>query len=299
MKTKLTQNIEKALCSYRPAKLGELHLNYMRKQYMEFEVPVTHATIQDGLVDAVWVAEGFIDRHEDRCCRYPHHLHTNYMPSVTRLCDDDFTAVKKNAHIPCDKKDCWYNSPIICQKEVTPVICFEIKVTKSDFHSKHGHNFVGNLNYYVMPYQLYKEVKDEIPEGIGCVTYHYNNEEDVGKLRHQKASNYNNEIDTNLYPKVLHTVLNKKDKQLQKLRYKSCNLLDKQNSVAGNIISELCSTIKFMLPKPECFEEYWNTCKNQDSTTDKCNACYYGNLIYYKYLSKLDRESPKGYEVLE
>jgi len=46
---------------------------------------------------------------------------------------------------------------------------FEIKVTKSDFHSKHGHNFVGNLNYYVMPLKLYKEVKDEIPDDIGVI----------------------------------------------------------------------------------------------------------------------------------
>ena len=46
---------------------------------------------------------------------------------------------------------------------------FEIKVTKSDFHSKHGHNFVGNLNYYVMPHKLYKEVKDEISDDIGVM----------------------------------------------------------------------------------------------------------------------------------
>lgn len=46
---------------------------------------------------------------------------------------------------------------------------FEIKVTKSDFHSKHGHNFVGNLNYYVMPLKLYKEVKNEIPDDIGVM----------------------------------------------------------------------------------------------------------------------------------
>lgn len=45
--------------------------------------------------------------------------------------------------------------------------CFEIKVTKSDFHSKHGHNFVGNFNYYVMPQELYEEVKDEIEDYIG------------------------------------------------------------------------------------------------------------------------------------
>lgn len=46
---------------------------------------------------------------------------------------------------------------------------FEIKVTKSDFHSKHGHNFVGNLNYYVMTPQLYQEVKKEIPKDIGVM----------------------------------------------------------------------------------------------------------------------------------
>ena len=46
---------------------------------------------------------------------------------------------------------------------------YEIKVTKSDFHSKHGHNFVGNLNYYVMPLKLYKEVQKEIPNDIGVM----------------------------------------------------------------------------------------------------------------------------------
>ena len=48
--------------------------------------------------------------------------------------------------------------------------CYEIKVTKSDFHSKHGHNFVGNYNYYVMPKSLYEQVKDEIPDDIGVYT---------------------------------------------------------------------------------------------------------------------------------
>ena len=46
---------------------------------------------------------------------------------------------------------------------------YEIKVTKSDFHSKYGHNFVGNLNYYVMPQKLYEEVKKEIPKEIGVM----------------------------------------------------------------------------------------------------------------------------------
>ena len=49
------------------------------------------------------------------------------------------------------------------------ITCFEIKVTKSDFHSSNGHNFVGNANYYVMPYSLYKEIKAEIPSHIGVI----------------------------------------------------------------------------------------------------------------------------------
>jgi len=45
--------------------------------------------------------------------------------------------------------------------------CFEIKVSKSDFHSKAKNTFIGHFNYYVMPQELYEQVKDEIPSHIG------------------------------------------------------------------------------------------------------------------------------------
>lgn len=45
--------------------------------------------------------------------------------------------------------------------------CFEIKVSKSDFHSKAKKTFIGHFNYYVMPKELYEEVKTEIPNHIG------------------------------------------------------------------------------------------------------------------------------------
>lgn len=51
--------------------------------------------------------------------------------------------------------------------------CYEIKVSVSDFHSKHGHNFCGHYNYYVMTPELYEEVKDEIPEGVGVLVGKY------------------------------------------------------------------------------------------------------------------------------
>ena len=61
----------------------------------------------------------------------------------------------------------------------TVVTCVEIKVSVSDFHSDHGHNFVGHCNYYAMPLALYKKVKDEIPDGIGVLLY-YNGENTCG-----------------------------------------------------------------------------------------------------------------------
>lgn len=45
--------------------------------------------------------------------------------------------------------------------------CFEIKVSKADFHSKAKKTFIGHYNYFVMTSKLYEEVKDEIPNHIG------------------------------------------------------------------------------------------------------------------------------------
>lgn len=45
--------------------------------------------------------------------------------------------------------------------------CYEIKVSKSDFHSKAKKTFVGHYNYFVLTSELYEEVKSEIPNHIG------------------------------------------------------------------------------------------------------------------------------------
>ena len=77
------------------------------------------------------------------------------------------------------------------------VRCYEIKVTKSDFHSKHGHNFVGAFNYYVMPQALYEEVKDEIPANIGVYTDKFKN--DIYCVKKSKRRDCNNVEDLKLY----------------------------------------------------------------------------------------------------
>lgn len=48
--------------------------------------------------------------------------------------------------------------------------CFEIKVSKQDFNSNAKKSFVGNFNYYVMPHELYEELKEQIPSEIGVYT---------------------------------------------------------------------------------------------------------------------------------
>ena len=57
--------------------------------------------------------------------------------------------------------------------------CYEIKSSVADFHSKNGHNFIGDYNYYVMPEEVYAKVSMEIPYGVGVYipdNMHYSGE---------------------------------------------------------------------------------------------------------------------------
>lgn len=48
--------------------------------------------------------------------------------------------------------------------------CYEVKSSVEDFHSKNGHNFIGDYNYYVMPHDVYEKIKNEIPWSVGVFT---------------------------------------------------------------------------------------------------------------------------------
>lgn len=47
--------------------------------------------------------------------------------------------------------------------------CYEVKSSVADFHSKNGHNFIGDFNYYIMPEDIYEAVKNEIPWRVGVL----------------------------------------------------------------------------------------------------------------------------------
>lgn len=45
--------------------------------------------------------------------------------------------------------------------------CYEVKSSIDDFHSKNGHNFLGDYNYYVMPENVFEIVRSQIPRDVG------------------------------------------------------------------------------------------------------------------------------------
>lgn len=74
----------------------------------------------------------------------------------------------------------------ICINTNNIVYCYELKVSKSDFHSKNGHNFYGNFNYYVIPVELFEKIKDEIPKDIGVLIPYKNSLKSVKKAKKKK-----------------------------------------------------------------------------------------------------------------
>ncbi|MFD0897633.1 hypothetical protein [Loigolactobacillus binensis] len=50
--------------------------------------------------------------------------------------------------------------------------CYELKISKADFHSNARLSFVGHYNYFVLTAALYAQVAREIPAHIGVLVYH-------------------------------------------------------------------------------------------------------------------------------
>ena len=148
--TELTKAIKRALRGYRPFMNSKMR------------------TIR--WAEEVDIGTGFVDfiRFEDYIVSENKFYKCNKYEEVKKI--EDF-----NNPI-CKEKDtckaCIYKSSE-CTDRVLGIAttCFEIKISKSDFKSKHGHNFVGNYNYYVIPKELFEKVKDLVPDEIGVILY--------------------------------------------------------------------------------------------------------------------------------
>ena len=303
-KTDLTKRIENRLSTYRPKELGDYKLNYMRDQYDMYEVPVTHGAVQDGLIDYVWLAEGFRNvRHVD-ICRAPYYAKNGWF-SENNNCAYDIDAFRHmlDDEPPIDDNlciGCRYKSYKVLQDDTPAIICFEIKISKADFHSSHGHNFVGNLNYYVMPLDLYKEVSSEIPPEIGCIVFSASDKQDT--LRKRKDAVWQ-DTEPNLYSSMLLTCMNKYRKRwsqdLYKIRQQNSNYYDdimrliKENTILKRDATDslpACFLIKtpedYMLKSPDYYKFELTNCRNDYKEQPECETCIFHPMHVYKVLDK-------------
>ena len=56
--------------------------------------------------------------------------------------------------------------------------CYEIKVSKADFKSKAKVSFLGDFNYYVMPVELYQELRKDARKEVADNDYYTEKEKD-------------------------------------------------------------------------------------------------------------------------
>lgn len=194
-KSSLTKKIEKALFAWYPANFAGLRVDKFRPGFGATEVPVENGTTQSGIIDYArmqecFVSEGFVGK-----CKLAHYRETEptEIKELVRqfACEEGCPKNTENYRFrleTCNQKRCRYYT-LKKQSEIdTVIICVEIKITLSDFQSQHGHNFVGNANYYAMPASLYPQVESKIPPGIGVLLY-YETEAFHG-LRKKKESDY-------------------------------------------------------------------------------------------------------------
>lgn len=191
MKTELTRDIERCLSSYDPAKMELLEINKFRPRHTFFEFPAVNGTTEGGLIDVVKIAEYFLTTGSHGGCIFSRELKKyRTIPGNCNL------GLVEGDEAPdrCEKADCHCNIRVAEKQEHILFACYEIKISRADFLSPNGHNFCGNLNYYVMPREVYDQCKKDIPAGIGAIIYWQG--EFGGCLRRVKSSEYKELSDT-------------------------------------------------------------------------------------------------------
>ncbi len=118
-------------------------------------------------------------------------------------------------------------------------ICYEIKISKSDFNSKAIKSFVGNYNYYLMPKELYDKVQNEIPKEIGVYCYDGNVLNLVKKAKKQELVEG---IDEQLSYGMIRALARERDEKFDKAKHLSLKKLSEYISELEKEIEEKSSS---------------------------------------------------------
>lgn len=148
--TQLTKNIKTRCRAFRPL------INSSNRSIRWAE----EVSVLTGVVDVIRFEDYIVEEHQELQC-----YHDVYF-TRKEVKDKDCCLVNGE----CER--CRHYN--LYNKKTLGILttCFEVKITKSDFKSKHGHNFVGNHNYYVVPKELIEDVIGLVSEGIGLIAYY-------------------------------------------------------------------------------------------------------------------------------
>lgn len=158
METELTKSIKRCIRGYKP------------------KLPTKLRTVR--WAEEVWTPTGIVDsiRFEDYYASEKHlcliidheqfsEAYVNRIRHPLGICFRDNTTDKNETKCHgCVNHQHKYEIGMM-------ITCYEVKISLSDFHSKNGHNFHGNENYYVVPAKLAPKIKELVPEDIGIITY--------------------------------------------------------------------------------------------------------------------------------
>lgn len=179
-KTELTLQIEQALLNWNPDKLAGCRINRLRKGFAAYEVPVISGHTENGIIDFVAVYECFENEKVHYGCSLLEQMDDDGLPSYAleraeSVRCSNIESLRKGEMRDCSNPRCVWKKTRREHDESILVVAIEIKVSKSDFKSKHGHNFVADANYYAMPSWLYHQVRTLIPEGVGVLLFYDGN----------------------------------------------------------------------------------------------------------------------------
>lgn len=128
--------------------------------------------------------------------------------------------------------------------------CYEIKVSKSDFHSKAKKTFIGHYNYFVMPKKLYEEVQNEISKHIGVIIYDEHKLETIKKPKKQELlideQVMKNSLIRSLYRESEKVALSKDINYMNKLKQKM-NKLEKDKNYYQNKLNKFYNVLRLEL----------------------------------------------------
>lgn len=282
-KTKETRLIEEKLDFWKPTKLSKFKPSYMRTQVGIHECTVAHGDIKSGIVDYVWIADGFTNEKDTyKCSLLGNIKYVSPQFKCNRYPEEDIKTLKCFTELSVDETVC--NKCVMKYRTVERdivhyIICFEIKVTVNDFYSKHGHNFVGDLNYYVMLPELYKEVKDGIPENVGVIIANISKDDNVKfKIKKDSTLTEISETERNWF---LQTALSRERKKYTKLEQRYRIDIRELKYSAYNMCYDILQYELSQTQTPSCFncQEYSQFCKEYNSN-EHCKECIFNFLTY-------------------